>query len=258
VTRLSPLPAALFGGAARWRPLLPQWQREISTPLSTARRIGVISLGAGAGATTLTRHLVRIVAAARGDRVLAVDAAADGALAAHWRLHPDRARTAPPRTSAEATAHLARVLEGARGLAPAAAATDPVGAWLDEAAPISRFFDVVVTDFGRRHPATDLAPCAALGDTVLLVADADRASAEGAVSLGPGLSALPESPRVVVALVDRGGTGTAGRIVAARKETSVSVIPHDGDLTRDAAPRRFATRVALLGLGADLMAGDRS
>merc|ERR1711969_165027 len=229
VTRLSPLPAALFGGAARWRPLLPQWQREISTPLSTARRIGVISLGAGAGATTLTRHLVRIVAAARGDRVLAVDAAEDGALAAHWRLHPDRARTAPPRTSAEATAHLARVLEGARGLAPAAAATDPVGAWLDEAAPISRFFDAVVTDFGRRHPATDLEPCAALGDTVLLVADADRASAEGAVSLGPGLSALPESPRVVV--------------------------PLDGDLTRDAAPRRFATRVALLGLGADLMAG---
>lgn len=253
---LTALPAVLFGGGTGIRPLLERWDAAVRAPLPGVRRVAVLSLEPGIGTTTVVRHVARVAAQARPGRVLAVDATPTMTLARAWQAAPATPLRAVPRTSAEAMRPLATGPAGVRVLAPAAAVTDAVGAWLNDAAPVTRFFDVAVTDFGVRHPAVDLAACAAVGDVVCLVADARRAPAELAVSVGAGLRALPERPDVVIALVDRTRTaGEAPRTVAAHAGTGVVPVPVDPALARDAAPRRLASRTALLRLTAALIEG---
>ena len=252
------IPRALFASGAGLRARLEGWDAGIRGPVGSVRRIGFLQLEPGVGATTLARETLRIVAERRTDPPLTVDVTADGALAAHLGadVTPPSDRRAYARTSADATAGLSRGPDGAFVLRPSGTQTDATGAWLDEAAPISRFFDIAITDFGPRHPTVDMAAAAALCDVVCLVSSAERGAAELSRSLAGAVTGLPERPRVVLALSDLSGTARrAPEAVAAHSLDPVVRIPRDPGLAAGAAARSLRARIALLELTAALVAG---
>jgi MinD-like ATPase involved in chromosome partitioning or flagellar assembly len=243
---------AVFGSGANGRVRLTEWDAAIRGGLSTTRRVGVMSLTPGAGASTVAHQLTRAIAGRRSEPVLAVDVST-GATGLAARLGaapvpPDETRAAA-RTTAEALSGLSEQ-DGVVTLRPRHT-DDAVGAWLGEAAPIARFFDVAVTDFGPRHPLVDLAGCAALCDVVCLVSDARRAAAEHARSVVGAVRGLPESPSLVLALVDHGreGDGVA-RAFATGADHTVVPIPFDAGLAAGGRARRSATHLAVVRLAA--------
>ncbi|GAA3015115.1 hypothetical protein [Microbacterium aurantiacum] len=260
------LPAALFGSAAAERARVTGWHREIATELPTTRRIGFISLAPGTGTSTLAHRVTGILASRRSEPILAVDLSS-GARSLGARLgadptSPDDTR-AGARTSDDARTGLPSG-DGWFAVRPAphdaTDAEEPAAAesWLSEVAPIARFFEVTVTDFGVRHPLVDLATCAALCDVVCLVADAGRTATELARAVAPAIVSLPERPGVVLALVDHARAGDAvARAVDGDPAVTVA-IPFDGGLQADAAPRTRPAERALLRLTAALMAASAS
>lgn len=260
VLDLRALATAVFGSGANARTELTSWDAAIRGGLSTTRRVGVVSLSPGAGTSTVAHQLVRAVAARRSEPVLAVDVSSDAPGLAErlgaGSVPPDDTR-ASARTTAEALSGL-EVRDGVVALRPRDA-DDAVGAWLGEAAPIARFFDVSVTDFGARHPLVDLAACAALCDVVCLVGDARRSPAEHARSVVDAIAGLPESPSVVLALVDhaREGDGVA-RALATGSDHPVVAVPFDAGLAAGGHARRSATQLAVVQLAAALVAAGGS
>jgi len=257
---LRELPSALFGSGVARHARLTEWDASIRGILPAPRRIGFMSLAPGVGTTTLARQVLRVVAARRPNPVLAVDVAAgSGGLAASLGVPhtpPDDTR-AGARTTAEAMAGLSGG-EGWYGLRPAA--TDgPVAAWLAEAAPITRFFDVSITDFGPRDPRVDLAACAALSDVVCLVADSRRASAELARAVAPAVARLPERPTPVIVLVDHARQGNGVARALADDPWPVVGVPFDHGLRAgDDAPRTHTARRAVLCLAAAVVSGRKA
>jgi len=256
------IPRALFASGAGLRARLEGWDAAIRGPVGSVRRIGFVQLDAGVGATTLARAVLRVASARRSEPLLAIDASTTGDLAARLGAYAHGEATAPgperadARTSAEAMTGLAPGPGGERVLRPAGAAADATGAWLDEASPIARFFDVAVTDFGPRHPTVDMAAAAALCDVVCLVSAADRGPAELSRSLGGAVAGLPESPRVVLALTDLAGTARrAPEAVAGHSPDPVVRVPRDAGLAAGGAARTLRARIALLELTAALVAG---
>lgn len=255
---LRAMSTAVFGSGADGRVRLTGWDAAIRGGLSTTRRIGVVSLAPGAGTSTIAHQLTKAIAGRRSEPVLAVDVST-GAAGLAERLGaapvaPDETRAAA-RTTADALSGLDE-RGGVVAMRPRDTA-DAVGAWLGEAAPIARFFDVAVTDFGTRHPVIDLAACAALCDVVCLVSDARRSVAEHARSVVDAVRGLPEAPSVVLALVDhaREGDGVA-RAFATGADTVVMPIPFDSGLAAGGNPRRSATHLALVRLAAAVVAAD--
>lgn len=252
------IPRALFTGVTGLRARLEEWDAGIRGPVGAVRRIGFLQLEAGVGATTLARETSHVVASRRSGAVLTVDATATGDLARQLRVgvtQPDETR-AFARTSSDALAGIAAAPDGRPVLHPAKGAVDGIGAWLDEVAPIARFFDATVTDFGPRHPAVDMASAAALCDVVCLVSPADRGPAELSRSLAAAVGALPEHPRVVLALVDLARTARrAPQAVAGHSPHPVVRVPFDAGLAGGEGARSLTGRLALLELSAALMAG---
>lgn len=255
------VPRALFASGSGLRARLEAWDASIRGPVGSVRRIGFLQLDPGQGATMLARETLRLASARRSEPLLAIDVSASGDLTARLGLvpgegTPPRAERAYARTSAEATTGLGLGPEGEHVLRPARAVADATGAWLEEVSPIVRFFDVAVTDFGPRHPAVDMAASAALCDVVCLVSSADRAPAELSRSLAGAIAALPESPRVVLALTDIAGTaGRAPEAVAGHSPDPVVRVPRDAGLAAGGPARALRTRIALLELAAVLISG---
>jgi MinD-like ATPase involved in chromosome partitioning or flagellar assembly len=103
-----------------------------------------------------------------------------------------------------------------------------VDRWFDHLSPITRFFDVVVTDWGRRDARIDLADVAAASHVLCIVARADRHSAEQAAAVVDAVRSRERAPIPVIALVDAGGTaGAASGIVARSTDAPVVSIPYD-------------------------------
>jgi hypothetical protein len=250
---------ALFGSAGARQGELTRWDAAIRARRATGRRIGVLQVTPDAGGSTIATQLVLLAASRRTEPVLAIDVSG-GAAGLGGRLGAAGTGPSPARADARTTAEAVTGLAAGPGwfaLHPAADASGTVGTWLTEATPIVRFFEVVVTDFGMRHPLVDLAACAALCDVVCLVARADRAGAELARSIAMAIHALPEQPDVVIALADRARVGdTAARVVAAHSPHRVVRVPFDAGLRADDAPRSAATRRALVELAALLIDGD--
>ncbi|MGP3533801.1 hypothetical protein ACTU3I_03325 [Microbacterium sp. RD1] len=250
------LPSALFGSAVGTQSRFAAQDAAIRSALSTTRRIGFVSLSPEPAVTALALQATRTIAARRVEPVLAVDATTDGAFARALGAEPtppSEARAAA-RTTAEALTGLVE-REGVVTLHPPLD-DGAVGMWLAEAAPITRFFDIAVTDFGAHHPLADLGSCAALCDIVCVVSSADRASTEQARSVLPAIADLPEAPRPVLALVSATGDGAAvARAVRSATPHPVLAIPSDTGLRSAGAPRSLAARRALLSLAAVLVTG---
>ncbi len=243
-------------GAPLLRRQAAQWDQSFRTPVGAVCRIGVVGLFAGSGVTTVAASLASVLAARRRQPVLAVDLVGNPhGLAARWRV----AVTAPNLTrrtaasSSEAEIGLARGPQGQRVLFPAPNGSADRARWGIEVAPIARFYDAVVTDFGVRNPSVDLASAAALCDVVCLVMAGDRAAAEIGVSVAAGIAQLPEKPRVILTLVDhQRRTSLVPQVVAAHSCVEVIAIPYDVGLPQGNATRA-ASRAAILSLAASVI-----
>lgn len=249
------LPRALFGSAVSRHQNYTGWDAAIRSPLATSRRIGFVSLDAGAGSTTLAQQTLRIVAERRDRPPLAIDVSGaphglGDRLGIPFTEQNDTRSGA--RTSADAVVGL-DARNGWFGLRPSG--TDPVAAWLAEAAPVTRFFDIAISDFGVRHPLVDLAGCAALCDVLCIVSDSRRAAAEVARAVAPAVADLPERTLPVIALVDHSHTGPSVARLMVDDRAPVLAIPHDPGLRDGMHPRTLAARAALLALAATLVSG---
>ena len=245
MTRVGNAVAALLGAGIRGTGAaaeLDEADRLLRTPLPLSRRVGCVAAAGGSGTSTTAASLANVLAARRTGMVLAVDAGG-GASGLGWlaggsvtrpveevevrRAASERRRAA--RTAVEARAGLPRSGSGAvvLDLTDDHGRVAPVAAWGREVAPVSRFFDLVVTDWGVRPGADDLAEVAATSHVVLVVARADRHSADAAAALVPQLRGGGSPPQVLLVLVDVGRT--ADRLVpglAARPGTEVVTVGH--------------------------------
>ncbi|PJJ65700.1 MinD/ParA family ATP-binding protein [Compostimonas suwonensis] len=267
---LQAVPLALLGSTSERVSRLVEWDAAITQPIATSRRIGFVQLHGGSGASATAASVASVFAARRSGLVLAVDATA-GPAGLLWHSGLEQAPTAPserrrrPRSAQDAAHGLPRTAAGlaALGLRTAVPGALPgASTWFEELSGISRFFDVVCTDWGVRPWNADLAEVAASSHVVCLVARADRRSAEEALALVPALRAHPESPRVVVALVDVGDTaGRAAAVVEAQDPEHVVPVPYDraraqaSPVTSDRLATR--TRMAYRRLAATLLHAAR-
>jgi MinD-like ATPase involved in chromosome partitioning or flagellar assembly len=231
---------------------LAELAEAVQAPVTTGRRIAVVSVRGGAGRSTVTALLGSVFAARRGDHVLAADADPDhGSLA--WRLGLREREPLPV---------LAPRLLAARGVGE----LDPllprtaVGLWMLPGAPggppavardvtraLSRFFAVCVTDCGRGLEGPGTAEVLAEAHAAVLVAPA---TPDGVRSTRAGLSRLPAAllsrVAVVLSTADRGGRAAldlgAARAALAATGAPVVVLPYDRHLAAGTpiAPKRLA------------------
>ena len=232
----------------------------LRTPLALSRRIGFVQLRGGSGASSTAGYVASMLARRRTGMVLAVNASA-GQASLLWHTGLTRpaadsareARNAHPRThpgsAADARAGLPVTTTGliALDLSRDHLAAS-AGTWFEQVSPIARFYDLVITDWGVRHPQVDLRQVARASHVVCLVARADRYPAEEAAALLPALSEAEDRPRVVLALVDVGRTaGRTPQLLRSQLAAPVLPIPYDPlrAAERPVASRRLPTRTRL-------------
>ncbi|MDN5724535.1 MAG: hypothetical protein L0G99_01205 [Propionibacteriales bacterium] len=206
---------------------------RIGTALPLSRRVGFVSLAGGSGLSSVLVSALLMLDARRSGPILAVDAAGGscglGRLLGIGRAEGDSQsgpaeqakadaqtrRTA--RTSADALRGLPRLGRNARlvdladplltGVVPSRLSA-PVARWTEEVAPIARFSDLVLTDWGVRPPFEDLGHVASTGHVLIVVGRADRKQAIDAVRAVASIGADSASPRMVLVLVDGGRTAS--------------------------------------------------
>ncbi len=237
---------SVLRGAA-WQAEVVEAGDRLAVPLATARRIAFCSLAPGVGVSRTAALAARTLARARRGRTLVADLVPDGAVG----LLPPAAATPLDPGTPSAVGDTTTAHGGIRGIR----AGIGVDAWDGRVAPIVRFFDVVVADWGVQPPDGGLLDAAATSHAVCLVSDAERGSSEAAIAAAAAIrSALPGTD-AVVALVDRRRSGSPWPKIAARTApVPVLAIPFDAELARSGRAS-LGTRRAVLTLAGRLMAG---
>lgn len=280
----------IFGSTGSAVDSLSATDARIRVGLPLSRRIAFVSLAGGAGTTTAVVSVAAALAGRRTGSLLAVDA--DGGRSG---LGPHLNVVRPPGSDAARGAdqaferrRLARTVEDARAGLPLAGrlpvldlnAAEPddqptravrprsVAEWTDQLGPIARFFDLVLTDWGVRPAGEDLEQVAYSGHVLVLVSRADQPAAVAAANALAGLKALPEAPRLLLALVDVNRTATPRRLAGTLAESlgvPVFRLPYDpvvGSGWLHAAGRRGpGSRWAIARLAAGIVteaAGNRA
>lgn len=204
---------ATFGSAAAAVSRLRELDQQVRTPLALCRRVGFVAVSGGSGTTTLAATVANLLSVRRSGMVLAVDAAGGMSglverTGAVTTIDDPEARQLAAtqrmlaRTAADARSGLACAATGllvadlARG-GPAVA----VATWREAVTPVSRFYDLVVTDWGVRPWAGDLAEVTDADHVLVVVGRADRASAQSAAAVATAVHATTTT-RVVLALAD--------------------------------------------------------
>jgi MinD-like ATPase involved in chromosome partitioning or flagellar assembly len=248
---------------------------RLRQPVTTIRRIAVLSGRGGAGKTTLAALVATALAAARPDRVLAVDAAPElGSLAlvagaASPRPVAGFGRAAPqPQAFEDADPHLGRtdsglwLLTGPTSADPAPRLDLP--AYRAAVAALSRFFAVLVTDCGP-DPASRL-NLGVLEDAHALALVAP-ATVDGLLSAHQAIARLRQTsasllPRTVVVLSSQSPHTEAvdlkrGTRSLASQGVRVARLPYDRHLAAGARLRPQLlgerTTTTVIGLAADLL-----
>jgi MinD-like ATPase involved in chromosome partitioning or flagellar assembly len=248
------------------------YAEQLQQPVTTVRRIAVLSVRGGAGKTTVATLLATALAGGRNDRVLAVDAAPGlGSLALRAGVSSPRSvtalsRAAPLRNFEEAEPHFGRADSGLwllTGSPDDADEPDPP-TYQAAVAALSRFFAVLVTDCG---------PGTSSGLNREILADAHAlalvtpATVDGLVSAYSELGWLRGPPaalaaRTVVVLVNHSPQADGvdlkrGSRALASQGVRVARFPYDRSLAAGARiePHLLGerTRQATLRLAADLL-----
>ena len=232
---------------------LAELAEATQAPVTTGRRIAVISVRGGAGRSTVTALLGSVFAARRADHILVADADPDhGSLA--WRLGLSGSAglsALGPRLLAarggvaELDTILSRTPAGLRLLPGADGA--PAGATREVTRALSRFFAICVTDCGRGLESQATAEVLADAHAAVIVTPATQ---DGVRTTLAGLERMPPNlrQRVVVALstTDRGGRAAlavgVAREALADVAAHVVTLPYDRHLAAGAAivPGRLA------------------
>jgi MinD-like ATPase involved in chromosome partitioning or flagellar assembly len=190
----------LGSSASRDVRIMVSLSEQLTQPVSTGRRIAVLSIRGGAGKSTVSSLIGAALAAHRRDRVLAVDADPDqGSLALRLGASshtPVRALGAQPpvlRDIADAERYLGRAAGRVWVLTGGLRDGDPerldVGTYRAALAAVGRFFAVTITDAGGEL----LSPLnrGVLADTQALVL-VTPATVDGVISAGQALDRLVE------------------------------------------------------------------
>jgi MinD-like ATPase involved in chromosome partitioning or flagellar assembly len=248
---------------------------RLRQPVTTIRRIAVLSSRGGAGKTTVSTLVATALAAGRPDRVLAVDAAARlGSLALLAGASSPRpvaglGRAAPqPQAFEDAEPHLGRTDSGLWLLTgPTTSDREPqldLPIYQAAVAALSRFFAVLVTDCGP-DPASRL-NLGVLEDAHALALVAP-ATVDGVVSAHQSVVRLRQTsaslvPRTVVVLSNHTPhTGAVdlrrGTRALASQGVRVARLPYDRHLAAGARLRPGLlgerTTTAVIELAADLL-----
>jgi hypothetical protein len=224
----------------------------IRSPLPLSTGVGIVGAGRDAPTAVVGGLLAGVLAARRPHRVLAVGArpAAHGIgwhaglAATAWAGDRDIAKRSAAGTGAEATYGLGRTPGGAWVLDLA----DEPARWWEAVAPISRFFDFVLTDWGT---PSDLDDARATSVVLLVVVAADPAALQSGVDLAAQLATSRVTPLLVM---HDTGAGHAPALRTAAAVNEAHWLPADRGL-RTSAPTsnrrlRYTTSIAVLGLAA--------
>lgn len=265
---VSTVAAAAFGSTAPLTRRLTEADAILRMPMPLSRRISLVSLQGGSGASSAAAYSSSVLATRRSSMVLGVDAAG-GPTGLLWQAglsdspRPEASRRrAAARRASDARDGLPVTPSGlytlALGAAPGAQVPAPVLGWVDQVSPIARFFDVVCTDWGVRQPAVDLLAVASLSHVVCLVTRADRSGCERAAAAVPALRQAEQNPRVVLVVVDVDHSGLrCARLIRGQVDAPVLTVPYDraragaAPVGSNALDRR--TRLAYLRLTTELM-----
>jgi hypothetical protein len=185
-----------------------------------SRRIAFVQLGGGCGASAAAAYVTNLLARRRTGAVLGINASG-GSRSMLWHAglgdvtatRPQERRSHPLSLD-DASAGLTRSASGFYALDAREPGSDVAASeaqWAEHVAPISRFYDVICTDWGVRPWQVDLGSIAAGSHAICLVARADRSAAEEIAAVSGAIAALENQPRVVLALVDVGNSGAAAR-----------------------------------------------
>lgn len=244
---------AVLRGCLPGRPeRLTALDAAIRAPLPLSTGVGVVGAGDAAPTGVVAGLLAGVLAARRPRRVLWVSGLRQDRPA---RPQPaDAARRATARTGDEATAGLGRTPSGAWTLE-----LESPARWWDAVAPISRFFDFVITDWGTPAALDD---ARAASTVVLVVTAANRDGLRAGVDLRARLGGSE-----LTALLAMHDLGTAPRGLAeAARVNGASWLPADrgldgldqragglDELDRRKRRVRFATTTAALELAAGVV-----
>lgn len=251
--------AAVLGTSSTGRRLRAV-DESVRGPVGTSRRLTVLSADGGVGGTTLAAVAAGLYASRRSGPVLGVDLARGPAgLAARSGVDApvglDMLRSRPAVTSlAAARDGIPLAPSGAwvagSGEAEGASWPGSVPDWQQVLAAVGRFFEVVVTDAGRRTPGEAVALAAGSHATAVVVrpdvasVDAGRALLAAVTEGAPGARAL------LVVVATGGRTPDAPGVRGAGLDRALHV-PHDR-----AAARSLAGPLSGLGLTTRLALGE--
>lgn len=176
-------------------------------------RIAFLAADGGTGCSTACGAVAAILAARRVGPTLLVSAAGhDDALHTAGLSQVEQAHFVPDSPRRLAPSRLADAVHGLPVTDDGLYCLDLVGAggvpaspvdWLDETGPLSRFLDVVCTDFGRRS-LTEAGEIAASNHATVVVARPDRVSLERAATVVRDAAA--RGARAVLCVTDASGT----------------------------------------------------
>jgi hypothetical protein len=193
---------SVVGSAAPWRIReLTRLDAQVRVSRPVAVRVAVLGVTRDVG-TSVAAGLTASVLASRGHRVLAVNASRPGkSLLWHTGLPPqppaapeDDDRRAAASTFAGACEGLPRATSGVYCMELA----DSFEArWRHVVAPVTRFFDYTITDWGTRS-INDLAAIASAATIVAVVAPAERPLVQQAVDIAGAIGDTGAIPIVVV------------------------------------------------------------
>ncbi|MGY4859356.1 hypothetical protein [Cryobacterium sp. AP23] len=235
---LRSIPLALVGSASARLHDLTNADAAIRMPLTLNRRVGLVQACGGAGSSTVAAGVASIFANRRAGLVLGVNASGGdrnmlwhaGVPAPEGALPPARTR---PLSAAEAAAGLPVARSGLIGLDlrdPAHPTTPvPSRTWFDRINPVSRFFDLAITDWGVRGWQIDLAQVALASHVLCVVTPSRRHELEDAVAVIPALTGVADGPQVVLVIVDVSGSSRGQTPQGVGPDLGVPVlrIPYD-------------------------------
>ncbi|RLP10105.1 hypothetical protein [Propionibacterium australiense] len=252
--------------------------RTLHGAVPLARRIAVASADGGTGCSTVAASVATTMAGRHPGPVVLVDAGrngpgacvragltaearqlADEELAAARPGDEDEEEPRPPATLAEAMTGLPRTASGlvcldmTRDRFPGCLG---LRAWADTLAPISRFPDFIVTDFGVRD-RDELSTIATANHATCIVTSAARERLTRAIALATWLEDEGHAPLVCINDTSGGVSRRQLRLLSRALPRPAILVPHD-PARLGAEPARSAalsqrSRNAVLELTASLM-----
>lgn len=180
---------------------LQRLDQQVRASRPVAVRVGVVGVARGIGAS-VAAGMAASVLAARGHRVLAVNSSGPGpSLLWHVGQPPQQASTPEEDELRRAATTFADVANGlphaASGVYCLELADSQLARWQHAVAPVARFFDYTITDWGPRT-GVDLATVAAASTLVAVVTPADRPAVQEAVDLADAAHLAGATPVVVI------------------------------------------------------------